>query len=386
MRLITTLLFLMSFILILPLRAQSEPNIDELIARSKITTFKSIHEVFTPQELTMLREYYHGSEDTNPIAPEGGNTLVYSAEGQTGFFGTFSLEDPSIFDMISTSPANNFEGAGAISNNGEMAYAIDGDNNFYSIDILSGNYSMLGKVTPPNGETFTGLEMDPTDDNKLYAVSSDGAQSSLSTIDPFTQIVTFIALTTLVVAISLAISNTGEMYTMDIDDDKLYQLNKITAAAILIGLIGFDANFGQGMARDAFTGILYMAAFNNTVFDSQLRSVDLLTGLTALIGIIIIGTIAQFGWMGIPNPNLAVDSQSVGNFQFYPNPVGDLLFLKSEEPIEKVSIYNILGQLIYNSNLEVLNTQLDISHFNSGQYLIKATVNGETGIYKFIKQ
>ncbi len=83
---------------------------------------------------------------------------------------------------------------------------------------------------------------------------------------------------------------------MDIDDDRLYRLNKVTAVATLIGLIGFDANFGQAMARSAFTGILFMAAFNNGVFDSELRSANINKGLTTLIGIIVIAVVTQFGW------------------------------------------------------------------------------------------
>jgi len=78
--------------------------------------------------------------------------------------------------------------------------------------------------------------------------------------------------------------------------------------------------------------------------------------------------------------------QVIDKLQLFPNPVGDLLYLKSRVPIEKVAIYNILGQMIFNKDLNVMNTQLDISHFASGQYLIKATVNGQSDIYKFIKQ
>ncbi|MBE9489632.1 MAG: T9SS type A sorting domain-containing protein [Bacteroidetes bacterium] len=386
MKLFSTLLLFLCFLFVAPLSAQSEPDINELIARSKITTFKSIHEVFTPKELTMLREYYNVAEVTNSAPERGGNTWVYSTEDQSGAFGTFDLADPSTFNMITTSPAPAFEGAGAISDAGDIAYSIDSDNNFYSIDIQTGAYNFIGKVTPPNGETFTGLEMDPTDNNKLYAISSDGANSSLSTIDPLTQLVTFIGLTTLVVAISLAITTNGDLYTMDIDDDKLYKINKLTAAILLIGYIGFDANFGQGMARDALTGNIFMAAFNNTVFDSELRLVNLVNAVTVLIGVIILGTLAQFGWMGIPDASLGVDDNSISHVVLFPNPTGDLLNLRAGVPIESVSIYNILGQQLLDKNIGALYSQLDISNLSSGQYLIKTTVNGQTEIHKIVKQ
>ncbi len=118
------LLMVLSFF-VLSLHAQNQPDLDELIARSKITTFKSIHEVFTSQELAMLRAHYHG-DDVDSNAIQMGGEVAYGPESQTGHFGTFSIADPSTFDMISTSPANNFEGAGAVSDDGQEAYAIDG--------------------------------------------------------------------------------------------------------------------------------------------------------------------------------------------------------------------------------------------------------------------
>ncbi len=80
------------------------------------------------------------------------------------------------------------------------------------------------------------------------------------------------------------------------------------------------------------------------------------------------------------------ENQAVDKLQLFPNPVGDILYLKSKVPIESVTIYNILGQMIFKKDVDVANTQLDISHFASGQYLIKATVNGQSDIYKFVKQ
>lgn len=80
------------------------------------------------------------------------------------------------------------------------------------------------------------------------------------------------------------------------------------------------------------------------------------------------------------------EEQIVDNLQLFPNPVGDILYLKSKVPIESVTIYNILGQMIFKKDLDVMNTQLDISNFSSGQYLIKATVNEQSDIYKFVKQ
>ena len=384
-KIITLLLF---GILLFPfsVTGQSEPCIDDLLDVLNVSTFKSISEVFTAEEIQMLRSHFAANENSSPVTENGDDTYAYGPEDQSGNYGRFDISDPSVFDMITTSSAPAFEGAGASSDDGTLAYAIDSDNNFYFVDILTGSYTFQGKVTPPNGETFTGLETDPTDDNKLYAISSDGMQSSLSTINPVTLIVTLIGITTMVLAISLAITLTGQLFALDIDNDALYSINKVTALALFIGFIGFDANFGQAMARVAATGIIMMAAFNNDVFDSELRTVNLITGLTTLIGVIVVATITQFGWIAIPNLLTGITDKELSSFRFYPNPAGNSLHFEARDRIESVSIYNVQGQRIMYQPIDALSSQLDISYLASGQYICRAVVDGREGSYQIIKQ
>lgn len=388
MKFLSYFLVICSFLIVLPTSAQIEPDIDELIARTKITTFQSIHDVFTPDELMMLQEHYDKTDEQSPIPIAEGDRRFYGKEDQSGSYGSVSVTDPSTMNMISTSPGVGFEGAGAISADADFAYAIDGDNNFWHINVPTGVYTNLGKVIPPNGETWTGMEMDHTDSggNTIYAVSSDNTQSSLSIIDPILLLVTLVAVTTLVVAISLAISPAGQLITMDIDDDKVYSLNKLTGLAILIGAIGFDANFGGAMALDLLTGLIYMAAYNVATLDSELRIVNIATGLTTLVAIIIIASLAQFGWMGIPDASLEVgENSSINDISIFPNPAGDLLNLQSKIPIESISLFNILGQQLMKRNIGTLNSQLDISNLASGQYVVLATVNGQIESFNIVK-
>ncbi len=70
------------------------------------------------------------------------------------------------------------------------------------------------------------------------------------------------------------------------------------------------------------------------------------------------------------------------NFNIYPNPVINELFITSEEKIEEVIIYNIYGQQMYNEQYCTNNVELDVTDFNSGTYFIKA--NGI--VKKFIKK
>ncbi len=186
--------------------------------------------------------------------------------------------------------------------------------------------------------------------------------------------------------IALAATLAGNFFALDIDNDSIFSINKLTGLAILIGAIGFDANFGQGMALSFVAGVILLSAFNNTVFDSELRIVNILTGLTTLIGIILVGTLSQFAWIANPDTSLSVGDNLKKLFQIYPNPAGDSIFLQARDKIESVSIYDMQGRRVMYQPVDALNSELNISYLASGQYLCSAVVDGQAGMYKIIKQ
>ncbi|MEK9138882.1 MAG: hypothetical protein AAB393_17310, partial [Bacteroidota bacterium] len=85
--------------------------------------------------------------------------------------------------------------------------------------------------------------------------------------------------------IGMAISPSGQMYAYGLDD-QFYSVNKATGTSTLIGPIGFDANFAQDMDYDFLTDVLYMAAYNNATSRGELRTVDISTGATTLVGVL----------------------------------------------------------------------------------------------------
>src|SRR5690606_7643910 len=67
-----------------------------------------------------------------------------------------------------------------------------------------------------------------------------------------------------------------------------------TGLSTVLGPLGFDANFVQGMDFDNEDGTLYLYAFNNATFVAELRTMNLSTGATTLIGTLGVG-LQQFG-------------------------------------------------------------------------------------------
>jgi hypothetical protein len=85
------------------------------------------------------------------------------------------------------------------------------------------------------------------------------------------------------------------------------------------------------------------------------------------------------------NCQLGVDSNEIEGFVFYPNPTNDRINLSSVQNIEKVTLYNILGQKLMDLNVDATSTELSVSHLAAGAYLMEVTVDGQTGIYKILK-
>jgi len=89
--------------------------------------------------------------------------------------------------------------------------------------------------------------------------------------------------------------------------------------------------------------------------------------------------------IGDDEPVIGIDENTLEGFDFYPNPTNDNLSLKSVNNIEAVSIYNLLGQNVLNSEIGATTADLDISNLNTGTYIMKVTVDGQTGSYKILK-
>jgi hypothetical protein len=71
--------------------------------------------------------------------------------------------------------------------------------------------------------------------------------------------------------------------------------------------------------------------------------------------------------------------------QLYPNPVKDILTLKSEKKILKYAIYDGAGNLV--EQKELTNNQMNVSKFSTGMYYLKLLQSdGKIIFEQFIKE
>jgi len=310
---------------------------------------------------------------------------VFGINNSTASLITFDPADPAAFTTLGASPAAGFENAGAIDPNDDgTAYVLDNGGAFYSVDLATGAYTSLGSIAAPGSETWAGMEFDPTS-GTLYAISTNITTSTLSTIDIGAATATTVGATGMAGGISLMIDENGDGYSHDIVDDNFYYVDLGTGTASIVGSLGFDANFGQGgtyIKGDA--GYVYLSAFDGGAFQGQWRRVDVLTGASTVVGLFN-GGADQVAWTSAKGEILGVSENALEGFAYYPNPTNGALSLKSVNNIDSVAIFNLLGQSVLSSKVGATTTDLDISGLTTGTYIMKVTVDGQTGTYKVLK-
>ena len=84
---------------------------------------------------------------------------------------------------------------------------------------------------------------------------------------------------------------------------------------------------------------------------------------------------------------LSVSENEMDSFIFYPNPVEDNLFLKSDgNAIDNIAIYDIQGREVLQKRVGGNNTLIDMAHFRSGVYFLKVNISGKFQTYKLEKK
>jgi len=85
------------------------------------------------------------------------------------------------------------------------------------------------------------------------------------------------------------------------------------------------------------------------------------------------------------NNLLSVETQSLNStLKIYPNPVKNILNIKSQNSIENVSVFSLDGKMVL-SKIDNFN-QIDISRLNQGMYFLKIKSNNKLHHFKFIKK
>ena len=101
-------------------------------------------------------------------------------------------------------------------------------------------------------------------------------------------------------------------------------------------------------------------------------------------------TVLPIGNTCFPATTTTCDLLSNSNFNsetvaYYPNPFHDVLNLKLAQPLNKIQIFNLLGQQVFASDFNEKEIQINLSHLSSGTYLVKASAEDSFKTFKVVK-
>ncbi|RYY72065.1 MAG: T9SS type A sorting domain-containing protein [Chitinophagaceae bacterium] len=86
------------------------------------------------------------------------------------------------------------------------------------------------------------------------------------------------------------------------------------------------------------------------------------------------------------DPELSNGEFDNSKFTLYPNPVKNVLNLSYNQNISGVSVFNILGQKVYENTFNSNSAQVDMAGFATGSYIVKVISENQTKVIKVIKE
>ncbi len=86
------------------------------------------------------------------------------------------------------------------------------------------------------------------------------------------------------------------------------------------------------------------------------------------------------------NTLLSTDDFEASIVKLYPNPAQNILNIQAITNIEKVVVYNLLGQEVISKTPNTELVILDVANLQSGVYVVKTTIDGKVSSTRFIKE
>jgi hypothetical protein len=177
-------------------------------------------------------------------------------------FGIFSPADeegvvtypmPDILDGTQINPVVSSLFSADFDQASGVLYAVDNASfSLGTIDLDTGDFTPIAPITGASAGTVTGLAWDSATGIWYLTVNS-----VLYTIDSETAVATLVGDTGVDTVIEIKFDAAGQLYATSISTDSLYAVDKTDASSSLIGPLGYDINFAQGMAYDYSTDIMW---------------------------------------------------------------------------------------------------------------------------------
>jgi hypothetical protein len=146
-------------------------------------------------------------------------------------------------------------------------FYINGDGTYEEITTLAGV------------NTIIGLSYDPAAD-KIYVADYTGSGTVLRAISTTDFSVTLVGTISSEIIIGLASDASGTLYGVSLDADNLYRIDTATGTGTIVGPLGININYAQGIAFDRTNNILYGTLYSS---GGGVYTINTTTGAATLV-------------------------------------------------------------------------------------------------------
>ncbi len=187
--------------------------------------------------------------------------------------------------------------------------------------------------------------------------------------------------------LGIALDNSGNLYGIDAQTDKLYLINTSDATLTAVGDLGYNIEYIQDIGMDRENNILYATLLyddGSGNYFGGLFVIDTNTGQATPVGTP--GSDEYSICAYAPGSVLHTELFDNEQWTVYPNPAENILYMQWKTLPDRWEIFDLSGRRI-GVNTSVQNSEiLDITGWSSGTYIIKAYKDGHVAIRKFIKR
>ncbi|MRT17088.1 T9SS type A sorting domain-containing protein [Vitellibacter sp. q18] len=85
------------------------------------------------------------------------------------------------------------------------------------------------------------------------------------------------------------------------------------------------------------------------------------------------------------NGTIGTEDFSANGFSVYPNPVKDMLNIKSTAAVDNVTVYDLLGKVVLQENPGKISPAINMSNLASGSYLVQVKIGNSSKTVKVLK-
>jgi hypothetical protein len=88
----------------------------------------------------------------------------------------------------------------------------------------------------------------------------------------------------------------------------------------------------------------------------------------------------------ITTTTLGTATNTLEGFTLYPTIVKEELNFRSQNNVEAITVFNVLGQKVFSGTPNTNNSSVNLSNLRPGVYVVKVSAEGKIGSYKIIKE